>query len=84
MAAITNSNNNLTLADWAKRLDPNGTVPIIAELLSQTNEVLEDAVFKEGNLPNRRARSHSYRSSNRVLARTQSRHPKQQVNVRTS
>ena len=27
----------------------NGTVPIIAELLSQTNEVLEDAVFKEGN-----------------------------------
>ena len=51
MAAITNSNNNLTLADWAKRLDPNGTVPIIAELLSQTNEVLEDAVFKEGNLP---------------------------------
>ena len=43
--------NNLTLADWAKRTDPNGTVPIIAELLSQTNEILEDAVFKEGNLP---------------------------------
>lgn len=42
---------NLTLADWAKRTDPNGTVPIIAELLSQTNEILEDAVFKEGNLP---------------------------------
>jgi hypothetical protein len=51
MAVIANSNSNLTLADWAKRLDPNGTVPIIAELLSQTNEVLEDAVFKEGNLP---------------------------------
>ena len=42
---------NLTLADWAKRTDPNGNVPIIAELLSQTNEILEDAVFKEGNLP---------------------------------
>jgi hypothetical protein len=41
----------LTLADWAKRLDPDGKVPAIAELLSQTNEILEDAVFMEGNLP---------------------------------
>jgi hypothetical protein len=41
----------LTLADWAKRLDPDGKVPAVAELLSQTNEILEDAVFKEGNLP---------------------------------
>lgn len=43
--------NALTLADWAKRLDPDGKVPAVAELLSQTNEVLEDAVFMEGNLP---------------------------------
>ena len=42
---------NLTLADWAKRTDPDGNVPVVAELLSQTNEILEDAVFKEGNLP---------------------------------
>jgi hypothetical protein len=41
----------LTLADWAKRLDPDGNVPAVAELLSQTNEILEDAVFIEGNLP---------------------------------
>lgn len=41
----------LTLADWAKRLDPDGQVPKVAELLSQTNEILEDAVFMEGNLP---------------------------------
>lgn len=41
----------LTLADWAKRLDPDGRVPVVAELLSQQNDVLEDAVFKEGNLP---------------------------------
>jgi len=41
----------LTLADWAKRTDPNGNVPVVAELLSQSNEILEDAVFKEGNLP---------------------------------
>jgi len=47
----TLSTGQLTLADWAKRLDPNGQVPAVAELLSQTNEILEDAVFQEGNLP---------------------------------
>lgn len=41
----------LTLADWAKRLDPDGKTPAIVELLSQTNEVLHDMLFKEGNLP---------------------------------
>ena len=47
----TLSTGALTLADWAKRLDPDGKVPIVAELLSQSNEILEDAVFHEGNLP---------------------------------
>ena len=47
----TLATTNLTLADWAKRTDPNGSVPVVAELLSQTNEILQDAVFKEGNLP---------------------------------
>ena len=42
--------NQLTLADYASRLDPNGRVPAVAELLSQTNEILEDCVWKEGNL----------------------------------
>jgi len=41
----------LTLADWAARQDPNGNIPEIAELLTQTNEILMDAVFMEGNLP---------------------------------
>lgn len=49
MATLATS--NLTLADWAKRSDPDGRIPIIAELLSQSNEILEDCVFKEGNLP---------------------------------
>jgi len=49
MALLTSG--QLTLADWAKRLDPNGQIPAVAELLSQTNEILEDAVFQEGNLP---------------------------------
>jgi hypothetical protein len=47
----TLSTSALTLADWAKRIDPDGRVPVVAELLSQSNEVLEDAVFMEGNLP---------------------------------
>jgi hypothetical protein len=48
----TLSTYNLTLADWAKRLGPDGKVETqLAELLSQSNEILDDAVFKEGNLP---------------------------------
>ena len=47
----TLSSNALTLADWAKRVDPDGKVPMIVELLSQTNEVLDDMLWVEGNLP---------------------------------
>ena len=48
----TLSTTQLTLADWAKRIDPEGKVETkIAEILNQTNEILEDAVFIEGNLP---------------------------------
>lgn len=41
----------LTLADWAKRLDPDGKTPQIVELLSQSNPILEDMQWLEGNLP---------------------------------
>ena len=47
----TLSSNALTLADHAKRLDPDGKTPKIVELLSQTNEILDDMIFMEGNLP---------------------------------
>ena len=47
----TLGSNVLTLADWAKRLDPNGKVQAIVEMLSQSNEILGDMLFKEGNLP---------------------------------
>ena len=47
----TLSNSALTLADWAKRIDPGGKTPKIVELLSQTNEILEDMLWQEGNLP---------------------------------
>lgn len=41
----------LTLTDWAKRLDPDGKVPLVVEMLSQTNEILTDMQWIEGNLP---------------------------------
>jgi hypothetical protein len=47
----TLSANALTLADWAKRLDPDGKVSAIVELLTQTNEILLDSRWIEGNLP---------------------------------
>jgi len=40
----------LTLVDLAKRLDPNDQVSRIIELLTQTNQILADMTFKEGNL----------------------------------
>lgn len=42
--------NVLTLMDWAKRKDPDGRVADIVELLSQTNDILLDMLFMEGNL----------------------------------
>ena len=41
----------LTYADWAKRMDDGYKVASIIELLSQTNEILEDMLVVEGNLP---------------------------------
>lgn len=49
MAALTATHP--TLLDVTKRLDPNGKIDMIAELLTQTNEILEDMVWIEGNLP---------------------------------
>lgn len=43
--------NCITLADWAKRLDPDGKVAAIVELLNQRNEILTDMLWKQGNLP---------------------------------
>lgn len=45
------STEKLTLNDWAKYLDPNGSIPPIVEMLTQRNAFLEDAVFVEANGP---------------------------------
>lgn len=47
----TLSTNVLTLMDWAKRQDPKGKTAKIAEVLNQSNEILDDMMFREGNLP---------------------------------
>jgi hypothetical protein len=41
----------LTLIDWAKRLDPDGTTADVVELLDDTNEILDDMLWVQGNLP---------------------------------
>ena len=41
----------LTYADWAKRVDDGYRIAMIIELLSQTNEILDDMLVVEGNLP---------------------------------
>ncbi len=43
--------SNPTMADVAKRLDPDGKIDTIVELLESTNEVLTDLTVMEGNLP---------------------------------
>ena len=40
-----------TLLDYAKALDPNGSIAAVVEILNQTNEMLADMAFVEGNLP---------------------------------
>jgi hypothetical protein len=40
-----------TLLDLAKTLDPNGKIASIAEILNETNEILDDMPWMEGNLP---------------------------------
>lgn len=40
-----------TLMDFAQRQDPDGKISAIVEILNQTNEILDDMVWVEGNLP---------------------------------
>lgn len=42
---------NPTLLDLAKAMDPDGKIATVVEVLNQTNEVLDDMSWIEGNLP---------------------------------
>lgn len=46
----TLSTTNPTLLDVAKRLDPNGQIDTIVEMMAAQNEVLNDMNWQEGNL----------------------------------
>lgn len=48
--ATVNQTGLPTLLDQVKRTDPNGSIAPIVELLTQDNEILQHAVWSEGNL----------------------------------
>lgn len=45
----TNATTVMTYADWAKRLDANGRIDTIVEMLMDYNEILDDMVVQECN-----------------------------------
>jgi len=51
---------NPTLLDLSKRLDPDGQIATIVEILNETNEILDEMTWMEGNLP----------TGNRAIIRT--------------
>lgn len=51
MTQVTVGTNVPTLVDWGTRLDPDGKVGAIIEMLAQKNEIIQDMAWEEGNLP---------------------------------
>ncbi len=49
--ASTGAENAISLMDWAKTRDPNGTSADVAELLAQSNEFIADLVWQPANGP---------------------------------
>jgi hypothetical protein len=51
MATLPTKSGAVTLLDWAKSIDPDGNTAKVVELLNQSNEILMDMDWIEGNLP---------------------------------
>ena len=51
MATLATKPGAVTLLDITKAMDPDGKIAKVAELLSQTNEILTHMPFIQGNLP---------------------------------
>ena len=51
MATLPTKAGYATLVDFAKSIDPDGKPAVVAELLNQRNDVLQDMGWIEGNLP---------------------------------
>jgi len=47
----TLSNSVKTMWEWGQGIDPDGQQADTIQMLMETNEILEDMLFKEGNLP---------------------------------
>lgn len=47
----TLNNSAYTLLDWRERTNPDGNIAEIIEVLAQSNDILTDMTFIEGNLP---------------------------------
>jgi hypothetical protein len=50
-ATLPSKAGAVTLLDFAKSLDPNGSIARVIEMLTQSNEMLQDMRWIEGNLP---------------------------------
>ncbi len=48
---MATNNVYCSLADWARRVGPDGAIDDIAEMLSQCNEIFDDMMWIESNLP---------------------------------
>lgn len=51
MSTLPTISGAVGLLDWARTVDPDGTTADVAELLSQSNEILMDMSLIPGNLP---------------------------------
>ncbi|MES2531930.1 MAG: hypothetical protein V4636_12910 [Pseudomonadota bacterium] len=49
--AATGATNVYDLVSWAKTRDPDSSAALIAELLNQSNEMVQDMVWLEANMP---------------------------------
>lgn len=51
MATLPSKPGAVTLTDWAKSRNPDGSTAAVIELLNQSNEILREMPWMEGNLP---------------------------------
>lgn len=51
MTQVAIASNVVTLADWATRVEPDGKIAQIIEMLGQKNEIIPDMHWEQGNLP---------------------------------
>lgn len=71
-----------TLADWAKKLDPEGKGRGIVELLAQTNNITDDMLWLGGDLPPEKRQTLPVQIVNKVNKKTEKLLPKRKYTKR--